>query len=101
MKNFFFWFKQISKCYTCFYIHFSRAFQTYSFAIFSCSYKNVMGFLKFFFSKTGLFPLYTQPYALKRKENLQKFLKFLFNKSQNFPVLEQKKLQGGVRQTPP
>ena len=30
-KNIFFCLKQISKCDTCFYTHFSRAFQKYSF----------------------------------------------------------------------
>ena len=29
-KKYFFSFKQISKCDTCFYIHFSRAFKKYS-----------------------------------------------------------------------
>ena len=31
VKNIFFCLKQISKCDTCFYAHFSRAFQKYSF----------------------------------------------------------------------
>ena len=48
MLKIFFLFKQISKCDTCFYTHFSRAFQKYSFQICSFSHKKVMGYFRFF-----------------------------------------------------
>ena len=49
LKIFLFCFKHISKCGTCFYIHFSRAFQKLGFQICSFSHKKVMGYLDFFF----------------------------------------------------
>ena len=50
-----FCFKQILKCYTCFFIRFSRAFQKYSFQICSFSHKKVMGYLLFFFPRKTRF----------------------------------------------
>ena len=69
---------QISKCDTCFYIHFSRALVT----------KNVWDILDFFI-QTGLFNALYPTQGIKK--NYKKILKFLLVKShKNFKVIGQK-----------
>ena len=48
VKNIFFCLKQISKCDTCFYIHFSRAFKKYSFRSVALVIKKLWAILDFF-----------------------------------------------------
>ena len=69
MKKIFFCFKQISKCNTCFYLHFSRAFQT--FRSLALVIKNVMGY---FFHRPDFFP----PCTLKIKKFNKTYFKLLF-----------------------
>ena len=61
--------KQISKCDTCFDIHFSMAFQKYSFQVCSFSHKKVMGYLKFFYT---LQTFYRPVFYPMHKKNSQK-----------------------------
>ena len=67
----YFFFKQLSKCDTCFYAHFSRAFLKYSFQICSFSPKKVMGYLRFFYILRFFYR--PAPY-LRHKKNYQKIL---------------------------
>ena len=70
MKKLFFCFKQISKCNTCFYVHFSRAFLKYSFQICSFIRKKVMGYFRFFYTdRTFYRPV---PYSMHKKMFLSK-----------------------------
>ena len=65
-------FKQISKCNTCIFIHFSRAFQKYNFYICSFSHKKVMGYFRFFYTVWNFYcPV---PYPSIKKMFLQKLL---------------------------
>ena len=66
----------IIKCDTCFYTHFSRAFQKYSF-----SHKKVMGYFRFFFYKLQTF-YRPEPYPMRKKKFTKKSFKLLFMKSQ-------------------
>ena len=53
--------RQISKCDSRFYTHFSRAIQNYSFQICSFSHKKVMGDLRFFYIYSGFLSPWTLP----------------------------------------
>ena len=84
----FFCLKQISKCDTCFYTHFSRAFQKYSFQICSFSHKKFMGYildLYFYTLRTFYRPVL---YPMHKKVSKMR-------------VLWQKKLEEGAPNVPP
>ena len=65
--------KQISKCDTCFYMHFSRASQKYSFRSVALVTKKLWAILDFFFHRPDFFPPCTLPFKLK-KSILKKIL---------------------------
>ena len=73
--------KQISKCDTCFFLHFASAFQKYSFKICSFSHKKVVGYFRVFFTDCTFFrPV---PFPINQKKNFyKKTFKVLFIKSQ-------------------
>ena len=88
VKNNFFCLEQISKCDTCFYTHFSRAFQKYSFQICSFSHKKFMGYildLYFYTLRTFYRPVL---YPMHKKVSKMR-------------VLWQKKQEGGAPNVPP
>ena len=75
MLKIFFCLTQISKCDTCFYTHFSRAFQKYSFQICNFSHK--------------LFNVLYPTLCVKKKFTKESF-KLLVMKSKNFTVIVSK-----------
>ena len=66
IKKYFFCFKQIWKCDTCFSIHFSRAFQKYSFQVCSFSPKKGMAYF-IFLSKDRTFSALYPTLCIKKK----------------------------------
>ena len=100
----FFCFKQISKCDTCFYMHFSRSFQNIVFNLYLQSQKN-LGYI-IFFSQTGFFSVL---YKLKEKYFLKKnplnyytlkVTKFHGDSVKNESA-RTKQIQGGANVPPP
>ena len=82
--------KQISKCDTGFYIHFSRAFQNYSFQICSFAHKNVIGYLRFFYILWFFIALHPTLGIKKLPKN-----------PLNFYLWKVKKTRGGSQMPPP
>ena len=68
MKKIFLCFKQISKCDTCFYMHFSKTFQNYSFRSVALVTKKMMGNFRFFFTHWTFLRSVSVPYPIKLKE---------------------------------
>ena len=101
VKNIFFCLKQISKCDTCFYTLFSRAFQKYS-------HKKVMGYFRFFFTHSRLFTALYPTLCVKKKITKFFFQITIYEKSKNFAVivsqmrvLGKKSRVGGAPKAPP
>jgi len=99
MKKIFFCFKQISKCNTCFYIHFSRAFQKNRYV--ALVTKKLWAILDFF---TDFFSALYQTLCIKKKFYKKSF-KLLFIKSftmivSKMRVLGQKNYIGGAKRPP-